>query len=168
MRLGTRVPLDRVSRGCRFFEIQGAVLETAHICVQGSEQELRRYTNLVNRSQHEEIAIVGRWVWERTGLVLAYSLSMKPWSHVLTLYLRTSFMASSSPFSPRPSPFGRHKANSLTKSSGLQALTRAFWTTPCLFGSSSPTALDGTASSASRMKGMIRDLTASISYCRQP
>ena len=103
-----------------------------------------------------------------TGLVLAYSLSMNPWSHVLTLYLRTSFMASSRPRSPRPSPSGRHKASSRTKSSGLRALTRAFWTRPCLFGSSSPTARDGTASSASRMNGMIRALTASMSWLGQP
>lgn len=73
-------------------------------------------------------------------------------------------MVLSRPSSPRPSPSGRLKARSLTRSSGLRALTRAFFTTPCLFGRSSPAALDCTASSASRTKGTIRAFTASMSY----
>ena len=95
--------------------------------------------------------------------MLAYSLSMNPWSHVLTLYLRTSLMVSSRPSSPRPFPSGRLRASSRTKSSGLWALTRVFFTTPRAFGSNSPAALDGIASSASRTKGTIRAFMASMS-----
>jgi hypothetical protein len=61
-----------------------------------------------------------------TALVLEYSLSMKPWSQVLTLYLRTFCATLSNPSFPRPSPTGREKASFSTNSSGLCASTRTF------------------------------------------
>lgn len=69
------------------------------------------------------------------------------------------------PSSPRPT-VGNDNANSFSNSSGLLDSTRAFLMIPFLLERSSPAALDGIASSASRMKGMIRDLTASMSYQR--
>jgi len=99
-----------------------------------------------------------------TALVLAYSLSMKPWSHVLTLKPSTFRMVSSRPSSPLPSPSGREKASCLTNSSGLRDFTRTLRWLPLAFvGTGCPRALSGAASSAARIKGITRAFTASIS-----
>jgi hypothetical protein len=76
------------------------------------------------------------------GSVEAYSLSMNPSLQVLTEYLSTFRIASSSPLAPRPSPVG--KSRSKTRSS--------------FFGGSASTTSFPSTSSADEMKGSSWDV----------
>lgn len=100
-------------------------------------------------------------------MLLAYSLSMKPWSQVLTLYLRIFCTTSSKPSFPSPSPSGRDSFSFSTNASGFRVSTRTLLGTPSMFTDVLPPAFCGAASSAALMYGTINPLTASSSYTGQ-
>lgn len=98
-----------------------------------------------------------------TALGLAYSLSKKPWSHVLTLYLSSLCTSSSRPFLPKPSSAGRLSASFRTRSCGCRASTSPLDGWPGTPELDWPVALVVAASSADWTKGIISALTASMS-----
>lgn len=79
---------------------------------------------------------------------------------MLTLYCRMDSTVSRRPSRPLPSPCGRDRARRLISSSGGYISANTFLT------GSAPLARIGAASSAARMKGTTRALTASISWGR--
>lgn len=72
-----------------------------YICVQGSKEKFRYDTNLILVSPSCPVDLFSEM--KLTAFVLAYNLSINPWSHVFTLYLNTLSTISTNPSLPLPS-----------------------------------------------------------------
>lgn len=95
-----------------------------------------------------------------TGVVLAYSLSINPWSHVLTLYCNVRSTSSSRPSLPTPWS-GRSSLSSSLRSSGDCESTKTG-----RLELAEAIDLRADSSSAARMWGMIKPRTACSSWSR--
>ena len=98
-----------------------------------------------------------------TALVLAYNLSKKPWSQVLTLYLSTCSTVCKSPSLPLALPSSKFMR--LSSFSGLWCSSRTVLGPPWFSTARPwPVCFVAASSSADLIKGMIRDWTALSNY----